>query len=114
MFIIITNGHVVLVYAGLGLIKLFKATTGVYLGCEIIVSMIHLVALKTKNDTTSFAFTNNGTRTRGGNTLFVAVINLIHGICPTLDIAERYLTYRHDRHVMQSMIEAFLLSHFLW
>ena len=104
----------VLVYAGLGLIKLFKATTGVYLGCEIVSSMIHIVALKTKNDTTSFAFTNNGTRTRGDNTLLVVVITLIHGIFPTVEMAYRYLTYRHDRHVMQRMIEAFLLSHFVW
>ena len=104
----------VLVYAGLGLIKLFKATTGVYLGCEIVSSMIYLVALKTKNGTSSFALTNNGTRTGADNTLFVAVITLINGICPTVEMAYRYLNYRHDRHVMQRMIETFLLFHFVW
>ena len=110
----ITNGHVVLVYAGLGLIKLFKATTGVYLGCEIDASMIHLVALKKKNDTTSFALTNNGAHTRGDNNLFVSVITFIRGIFPTVDMADRYLTYRHNRHVIQRMIEVFLQSPFVW
>ena len=104
----------VLVYSGLGLIKLFKATNGVYLGCDIVSSMIHLVELKTNNNTTSFALTNNVTHTRGDKTLFVEGIILIHGIRPTVQMADRYLTYQHDRHVIQHMLEAFIQSPFVW
>ena len=92
MFIISTNEPVILVYVGWGLIKLFKATNGVNFGCDIVASVINLVALKTKNDTTSFALTKTGTCTRGDNTLFFAVITLIHVIHPTMELAYRDLT----------------------
>ena len=74
--------------------------------------MIHIVESKTKSYTTSFSLTYTGLRTRGYNTLFVEAVTLIHGIFSMVDLVDRYLTCRHDRNVIQRMIEAFLQSPF--